>query len=104
MSAPQEQQPLAHATEEHQDAKHDDVIHHEQSESHAPTRVITIGLDYSEYSKHAFQWTLKNLINPATDMVVLTHCRPVATVPGPYSSMYVDFNDYIGRVEEEVST
>jgi aspartate/glutamate racemase len=55
--------------------------HHE-----APTRTICIAgttfhtnlhsVDPSEYAKHAFQFSIDNIIKPATDQVILLNVRP----------------------------
>jgi hypothetical protein len=58
----------------------------------APTRTICIAgsnlipsnihpVDQSEFSKHAFQWSIDNLIKPETDQVVLLNVRPFVSSP-----------------------
>jgi hypothetical protein len=105
----EETQPLTNAlsttatTTSTEVAHQDDVVHHDVEEADSTiSRVVAISLDPSQHSRYAFQWSCDNFINPKTDLVVLLHSRPIATVPGPYGSMYIDFTEYISEVEEQV--
>jgi hypothetical protein len=57
---------------------HEEVV---SDAHHAPHRVIAIAVDSSEYSQHAFNWALDNIIRPETDEVVLLNVRPHVVLP-----------------------
>ncbi|KAJ3337275.1 hypothetical protein HDU93_001362 [Gonapodya sp. JEL0774] len=65
------------------------------------TRVLVISLDSSIHSQYAFQWSIENFIKPESDLVVLVNVRPVATIPSPYGTSYMDFTDYLVQIEEQ---
>ncbi|KAI9199374.1 uncharacterized protein BJ171DRAFT_518939 [Polychytrium aggregatum] len=65
------------------------------------TRVVVIALDKSDHSEKAFSWSLDNFLRPESDLVVLVNVRPIVTLPGPFGSAYMDFQDYILRTEEK---
>jgi nucleotide-binding universal stress UspA family protein len=85
---------MATTTSKH-DLVHNDE-HHEQI-----TRIVCVALDTSHHSQHALEWAIKNILSPASDLVVLLNTRPVAVVPGPYGSAYMDFSNYIVQLEEQ---
>lgn len=68
------------------DLVHDDAHHP------AITRIVAVALDHSEHSQHALAWAMDNVLKPETDLVILINTRPVAVVPGPYGSAYMDFS------------
>jgi nucleotide-binding universal stress UspA family protein len=84
------------------EAEHDELVHSAPSEDDSTERrVITIALDHSDCSRHAFNWAITNVIRPQTDLVILTHCRPTPTIHGPHNSIYIDFTEYMTRIDQE---
>ncbi|ORZ10699.1 hypothetical protein BCR44DRAFT_102767, partial [Catenaria anguillulae PL171] len=65
------------------------------------SRTVLISLDHSNHSSYAFEWAKKNLLNPATDLVVLVNVRPIAV---GHASFYEDMGQLVRDVEEENRT
>ena len=68
-----------------------DLIHNDEHHD-AITRIVAIAVDSSPHSQHALEWAINNVLKPASDLVILMNTRPVAVVPGPYGSAYMDFS------------
>ena len=52
-------------------------------------RVLALAIDASGYSEYAFHWTLENILNPETDLVILLHVRSIPAIPGPFGKPFV---------------
>jgi nucleotide-binding universal stress UspA family protein len=63
-------------------------------------RIIVIALDQSAYSEHAFHWALDNVLRKS-DLAVLLHVRQVPVIPGPFGALYLDYGEYLDRIEDE---
>ncbi|KAI9206696.1 uncharacterized protein BJ171DRAFT_597351 [Polychytrium aggregatum] len=81
----------------HSEPIHEDVV---EPTSYNHKRIVAIALDPSKNSEYAFHWALDNIVDPENDQVVLLNVRPVPTVAGPYGFSYMDFADWLDRVEE----
>jgi len=65
------------------------------------TRVIVVAVDQSKHSENALNWALKNIINPATDFVVLINVRPSPVIPGPAGTVFLDYTDFIVKLDAQ---
>ncbi|KAJ3331262.1 hypothetical protein HDU76_003642 [Blyttiomyces sp. JEL0837] len=82
-------------------AHHEIVEHHHATDDQEPiSRVVAMALDDSEYSQHALDWAISNVIRK-TDLVVLLNVRPFVQSPGPYGAMYMDFTEFLVSAEEQ---
>ncbi|KAI9159399.1 hypothetical protein H9P43_008739 [Blastocladiella emersonii ATCC 22665] len=61
-------------------------------------RTVLVALDHSLHSSYAAAWAKDNLLNPATDLVVLVNVRPIAV---GHASFYEDMGQLVRDVEEE---
>ncbi|TPX57747.1 hypothetical protein SpCBS45565_g08159 [Spizellomyces sp. 'palustris'] len=86
--------------------RRDTIVHeHPDEATDRPiTRVVVIALDSSKSSDYAFNWALDNFLSPEKDLCVLVNVRPIAAVPGPFGTAYMDFTDYVVQVEERYRT
>lgn len=49
------------------------IVHEDTANSN---RTVAIGIDGSDFSQHALEWAVKNVLKPETDLVVLMNVRP----------------------------
>lgn len=72
---------------------------HDHPDATTTSRTVVLAVDSSDHSKYAVEWSLTNFVNPATDLVVLLHTRPIATVPSPIGVSYGMFYLFIYFLE-----
>ncbi|KAJ3387427.1 hypothetical protein HDU92_001950, partial [Lobulomyces angularis] len=87
-SQPQQQQQQQQQHREEAGSIQEEV--HNDTQDHVPHRIIAIAVDQSSFSEHAFEWAVKNFINPSTDQVVLLNVRPYVTAPVLYAAPMMD--------------
>ena len=73
---------------------------------HSAKRTVAIGVDGSDFSQHALDWAVKNILKPETDLVVLMNVRPCesdALLVSSFGTGYMDNLDsaYVGQLEAE---
>ena len=81
------------------------TIVHEDLDNSAK-RTVAIGIDGSEHSQLALEWTFKNILKPDSDLVVLMNVRPCASdavLVISFGTGYMDNMDsaYVGHLEAE---
>ncbi|KAJ3219724.1 hypothetical protein HK099_004619 [Clydaea vesicula] len=77
---------------------HEEV--HNDTHDQKPHRIIAIAIDQSNCADYAFNWAVKNLINPETDQVVLLNVRPYITAPILYATIMTDKGDQYSKTDE----
>jgi nucleotide-binding universal stress UspA family protein len=66
-----------------------------------PKRTIFVAVDESEYSEHIVSWAIENIIDPATDLVVLLNARPVLGEFQPYVGPTPDYAALIKKLDAD---
>ena len=64
-------------------ASYDSIVHDHDEAPHI-TRRLLLCVDSSPSAEYMLHWAIDNLIDPKRDLVIVTHVRSVAYVPGGY--------------------
>ncbi|ORX77515.1 adenine nucleotide alpha hydrolases-like protein [Basidiobolus meristosporus CBS 931.73] len=81
-------------------AIHDQVVHQDER-TQETNRVILIPVDESQNSRYAIEWSIENFLRPKSDIVVLTHVRPLYVSSGTFATGYVDMGSYATTIEDQ---